>query len=142
MAIHLIKLCVGAERLDDLEAWVRKRVAANKAAGLGPVHDHVTRMFPKRGEELVKAGSLYWVIRGQILARQRILGLETVTGVDGVQRCAILLDPALTPTHPYPRKAFQGWRYLKPEDAPPDLSGGAAAEAPALRAELAELGLL
>ncbi len=146
MVLHLIKLSVGSTGLESLEDWVRRRAAANERAGRGHVHDHVTRMFPRRGREIVDGGSLYWVIKGVVLARQRIVGLEPETGADGVERCCILLDPPLIPTEAQPRRAFQGWRYLRMEDAPADLkmSGGnadAAAQA-RLYAQLADLGLL
>ncbi|MEO1310483.1 MAG: DUF1489 domain-containing protein [Pseudomonadota bacterium] len=143
MTIHLIKLCVGAETLADLEAWRDKRSGLLAGAGEKGVHDHVTRMFPKRRDELLAGGSLYWVIKRRILARQEIVDLEEVTGADGIARCRIVLDREIVPTEAQPRSAFQGWRYLKPEDAPPDRHGGGRGDAPAaLRDELAELGLL
>lgn len=140
MTVHLVKLCVGATSVADLEAWVTRRTRSNVVSGFGPVHDHVTRMFPKRHDELINGGSIYWVIKGEIRVRQKILALETVTDAEGGVRCAILLDPPLKLVMPQPRKAFQGWRYLSPEDAPPDLNGSAA-EAD-LQSELSELGLL
>ena len=147
MALHIVKLAVGAENMADMKRWVKRRTAYNRERGWGRVHDHVPRMFPRRDAELLEGGSIYWVIKGQILLRQRILRFETVTGSDEIDRCAILLDPALVATEPFPRKAFQGWRYLRGEDAPRDLSdvdkdGRLKRPPPALRAELAELGLL
>ncbi|MGF1543674.1 MAG: DUF1489 family protein [Parvularculaceae bacterium] len=156
MGLHLVKLCVGAETLDDLIDWVARRTTFNRRRGLGDVHDHVTRMFPRRCDELLAGGSMFWVIKGNVQARQAIRDLETETGEDGIARCRILLDPPLFPTEIQPRRAFQGWRYLKPEDAPRDARGargvrggsskrgspGKAAQDAKLRAELAELGLL
>ncbi|MEM9169607.1 MAG: DUF1489 domain-containing protein [Pseudomonadota bacterium] len=143
MALHLVKLCVGATSIDDLEAWVARRVAFNKRRGLGPVHDHVTRMTPRRRDELLDGGSLYWVIKGVVSVRQKLLGLETAAGEDGVRRCAILLDPPLIRTQAQPKAAFQGWRYLTAADAPPDVAAGDGGDAPErLKAELAALGLL
>ena len=147
MPLHLIKLSVGSENISDIENWVKRRSKLNHEDGRGRVHDHVTRMFPKRQDELLNGGSIFWVIKGQILVRQRLLRFETVTGDDQINRCAIIIDPKIHPTEPFPRKAFQGWRYLKAEDAPRDLadidvSKGAKAPPPALRAELADLGLL
>ena len=142
MTVHLVKLCVGADAVADLEAWVARRAAQNAAAGRGRVHDHVTRMFPRRRDELLDGGSIYWVIRGEVRARQRILDLEAVVGADGVERCAILLEPSLVLVAPQPRKAFQGWRYLRGADAPADIAGPGAVEEAELRAELSELGLL
>lgn len=142
MALHLIKLAAGADGVDELRRRIERSVAANIKAGRGAVHAHETRMHPRRREEILDGGSLYWVIRGVVLVRQRILGLETRKGADEIERCAVMLDPELVPTAAQPRRAFQGWRYLKAEDAPPDLSGAEASAPPALRAKLAELGLL
>jgi len=106
---------------------------------------HVTRMWPKRGDELVNGGSVYWVISGMISCRQRILRLEEVTGDDGISRCAIVLDPKLVRVAAVPRRPFQGWRYLRPEDSPPDLpvrDAGSEALPPELNAALAEIGVL
>ena len=142
MALHLLKLCVGAASVADMEEWVARRAAANVKAGLGPVTQHTTRMFPKRREELLDGGSLYWVVKGVILIRQRIVDLGTVAGEDGIERCEIVLDRTLHPTQAQPRRAFQGWRYLTSEDAPADLDKKSAEAPSELRAKLAELGLL
>ena len=135
--INLVKLCVGAEGVEDLIAWQRQRYA-----GATPVH--VTRMWPKRAEEILAGGSLYWVFKGAVLARQRILGLEPREGGDGISRCAILLDPEVIRTEAAPKRPFQGWRYLKPEDSPRDLRPGRERDDPLpndlLRA-LSEIGL-
>ena len=98
-------------------------------------------MWPKRSAELIAGGSLYWVIKGRVLARQRILALEPRRGADGIERCAIRLDPEVVRTLPQPRRPFQGWRYLRPEDAPPDLAALPAVPL-GLMAELAEIGVL
>jgi len=143
MTLHLIKLCAGAESVDDLVARIGFRRRVNEAAGQGPIHDHVTRMQPRREKELLDGGSIYWVIKGVVLARQNILGFERRTGKDEIERTAILLDPAYVLTEPQPRRAFQGWRYLTGEDAPKDLKKrGRKSPPPELGAELAELGLL
>jgi hypothetical protein len=145
MPLHLLKLCVGCESVEDLMTWQGERTAEHRARGEDPRPFHVTRMWPKREAELVAGGSLYWVIKGLVLARQRILGLERREGEDGVSRCLIRLDPEVVRTLPQPRRAFQGWRYLRPEDAPRDL-GAAAAQAvempPQLVAGLAAVGVL
>ena len=100
-------------------------------------------MTPKRGADLLDGGSIYWVIKGQIGARQKLLGLEPIVGEDGVRRCALLLDEEAVAVAPRPMRAFQGWRYLAAEDAPADLAASGAAEMPEeLRRQLAELGLL
>ncbi|MCC6306039.1 MAG: DUF1489 domain-containing protein [Rhodobacteraceae bacterium] len=138
--IHLVKLCVGAESVEDLARWQesqRPRWPEGRAL-------HLTRMWPKRQGELLAGGSLYWVIKGLVLCRQRLLGLEERRGADGIRRCALLLDPAILRTEPVPRAAFQGWRYLAPGDAPRDLLAGRPREEalpPRLAAALAEIGL-
>ncbi len=136
--VNLLKLCVGAEGIDDLAAWQAERQARTGRVA------HVTRMWPRREAELLAGGSLYWVIRGAVLVRQRVLGLEQAMGADGVPRCAIVLDPTLLRTEAQPRRPFQGWRYLAPEDAPSDLAPGRAAEdalPPSLALALEEIGV-
>jgi hypothetical protein len=140
MTIHLLKLCVGAERVEDLTDWQ----ATPRAKGPDGLPRHVTRMWPKRSDEVLAGGSLYWVFKGMILARQRILRFDEVDRGDGIARCGIVLDPAVVRTEAVPRRPFQGWRYLAAEDAPRDLRRDAArAEAlpPRLEAALAEIGL-
>lgn len=141
--LHLLKLCVGADGVDDLVEWQAHRSAEARAAGQDPRPVHVTRMRPRREAELLDGGSLYWVIKGMVLARQRVLALEPQRGADGIERCAIRLDPEVVRTLPQPRRAFQGWRYLRAEDAPADLIGrGATDLPPRLAAGLAVVGVL
>lgn len=146
MALHLIKLCVGALSIDDLAAWQRGRIAARKKAGLTPFADHTTFQMPKRHEELLAGGSLYWVMKGTITVRQSIVGLEDGSKEDGTPCCVILLDPTLVPVRPIARRPFQGWRYLAGTDAPADLSGAAeddlAAMPARMRKALADLCLI
>ena len=145
MALHLIKLCVGAESIQDLRDWVSERALTAVASGLEPHSTHVTRMVPKRAEELLDGGSLYWIIKGQVAARQKLLDLQTVTGADGITRCALILGPEVIEVAPAGRRPFQGWRYLEPEVAPRDLgaSGAGLEDMPdEMKRELAELGLL
>ncbi|MBB4064883.1 DUF1489 family protein [Gellertiella hungarica] len=145
MALHLLKLCVGADSIEDLREWVSRRSLIAMAAGLEPHSIHTTRMVPKRIEELLDGGSLYWVIRGQVQARQTLIDIRTFTGEDGITRCDLVLGPEVIETSLQPRRPFQGWRYLKPEDAPRDLStlGAGVTEMPDdLKRELMELGLL
>lgn len=113
--IHLQKLCVGADGPADLLAWQQGR--PDQWGGT----IHVTRSRPRRAEELLAGGSLYWVMKGAIACRQLIIGLEEVRGADGVNRCAIVLDRTLIRTTPTSRRAFQGWRYLEAEAAPRDI---------------------
>ena len=144
MALHLIKLCVGADSIEDLREWVSERAMNAIAAGLERHTTHTTRMVPKRVEELLDGGSLYWVIKGQVQARQKLLGIETFTDAEGIHRCRLILDPSVVETTGQPKRPFQGWRYYPQDDVPRDLDSlGAAAELPAdLRRELSELGLL
>ncbi len=138
MALHMIKLCVGVSEIEELEHWVREAKAGRETL------DHTTRMFPKRRDELLAGGSLYWVIRGLILCRQPIADLVAVKGSDGIERCRIDFKPRIVPVIPAPRRAFQGWRYLEPADAPADLPKGGSAKGMTdkMRRELSELGLL
>lgn len=141
MTIHLIKLSVGAEAVDDLARWQQTVIRRNKGTALDGYTHHTTRMFPKRAEELKDGGSIYWVINRQIQCRQRILDLQEVQTGEG-RKCVLVLDPDLIRVRPVARGPFQGWRYLKPEDAPADLRHGADHDDLPIRTELAELGLL
>jgi len=143
--IHLLKLCVGCESVEHLLDWQARRAAERLAAGDDPRPFHVTRMRPKRAPEILDGGSLFWVVKGLVLCRQRVVALEAVQGEDGIERCRLRLDPQVVRTAPQPRCAFQGWRYLRPADAPADLAAaaaGAPALPPALAAGLAEIGVL
>ena len=139
--VNILKLSVGTESVEGLERWQRRPQVRSPSG-----HPrHVTRMWPRREEELTAGGSIYWVIRGVVMARQRIVGLEEVVREDGVRRCGLVLDPELVRTEPQPRRPFQGWRYLAPGDAPRDLAPGRAGEAPLpprLAAALSEIGVL
>jgi hypothetical protein len=135
--IHIVKLCVGIESFEDLE----QRLATRGGATLG----HVTRMRPKQEEALLNGGSLYWVIKGAVQARQEIKALEEVIGDDGIKRCRIVLKLPLIRTQNAPRRPFQGWRYLKPEDAPTDMPKGREHEDELpleMAQKLADLGLI
>ncbi|MEQ8401447.1 MAG: DUF1489 family protein [Roseitalea porphyridii] len=145
MALHLLKLCVGAESVDDHRAWIAARMADKRRLGLVEESIHTTRMIPKRADEIIGQGSLYWVTKGRVQSRQRVIDIRPFVDDQGISRCDLVLEPELILTVPQPRRPFQGWRYLKPEDAPADLGDGAAGLAempPSMRAELADLGLL
>lgn len=146
MTLNIVKLCVGAASVEDLAAWQAERLQEQRAEGATPRLFHATFQSPKRQDDLLDGGSLYWVIKGQIQARQSLLGFEDGFKRDGSRCCLILLDRPLIPVRPVPRRAFQGWRYLRPEDAPADLAGGSggdiAAMPPAMRRALMELCLI
>ena len=140
----MVKLCVGADSVEDLQSWVAERLAV-AARDNQPVEQfHQTRMVPKRIDEILDGGSLYWVIKGKVQVRQPILAFRPVVDGEGIKRCRIVLEPRFVLTDWQPRRAFQGWRYLSPEEAPQDLGAGGdmAAMPPELRRELADLGLL
>lgn len=138
-SLHLIKLCVGAEKVEDLTEWQ----ASARAKGPDGLPRHVTRMWPKRADDLLDGGSLYWVIKGLVLARQRIVRLDEVDRGDGKKRCGIVMDPIVYRTESVPKRPFQGWRYLPGTDAPRDLSLDRANEdlPPTLMAALADIGV-
>ena len=145
MPLHLIKLCVGCDSVRELEGWIKQRLKDKRKRGEKPEHVHRTRMVPKRAAELVDGGSLYWVIRGEVVCRQRILDVRPFRDKDGIGRCGLVLDPKVILVAPRPHRAFQGWRYLAAKDAPRDLekaTPGAAAMPEKLRRELRELGLM
>ncbi|MCC7250367.1 DUF1489 domain-containing protein [Hyphomicrobium sp.] len=146
MALHIIKLCVGVSAIEDLAAWQRERIREQKARGEKPRLFHATLQTPKRQKELLDGGSLYWVIKGTIQVRQKLVGFEEGQKEDGSPCCRMLLDAKLVPVRPAPRRAFQGWRYLSDDDAPEDLgSGGSddlAALPPDMRRALLDLGLI
>ena len=145
MPLHLIKLCVGCDSVADLEDWIKQKLKEKKRRGQKLEHIHTTRMVPKRADELADGGSLFWVIRGQISCRERILDIRPFNDKDGIGRCRVVLDGKLVLVEPRPRSAFQGWRYLEVKEAPRDLSRaapGAAKMPEQMRRELRELGLL
>jgi hypothetical protein len=137
--IHLIKLAVGIRDITHLEGAQRARAEAHGDLAIRRVH---TRNKPVRPE--AAEGSLYWVIQGVIRCRQRILRFETGLDVEGKSHCMIVLEPDLITVRPTRRAAFQGWRYLDPDAAPPDLPRGMSEDPPpeAMLAELRSLGLI
>lgn len=146
MSVHLVKLAVGIETIDHLRERQKNRILESKANGGKPVLRILTRNTPRRADEILESdGSLFWVIRGRILVRQRITAIEPATGHDGKPRCAIHLGRKLIRVEPRRSRPFQGWRYLEVENAPADLRTGRRAEReppPEMAAELRELGLI
>ena len=145
MTLHLQKLCVGCDSPEDLRRWIDQRMADRRSRGAPQEQVHTTRMTPKRADELLDGGSLYWVIKGVILVRQPLTDLRPAKGADGIDRCDLVLTPELVPVRPTPRRAFQGWRYLAAHEAPPDVADDER-KAPGLPAhlvaELVALGLI
>jgi hypothetical protein len=142
MTLHLQKLAVGIEDPGHLARVQAARAFRRDGRTLVPGW---TRRAPTRSDALLAGGSIYWVVKGAMRVRQRLVGFEADTDDGGRGFCRMLLDPELVPVLPRPRKPFQGWRYLRAEDAPPDLSaaGEGAAEMPGeMLAELRALGLL
>ncbi|WP_420404120.1 DUF1489 family protein [Nisaea sp.] len=146
MPLNLIKLCVGIESVEQLERYRAEQRLRAESDGGEPCSVHRTRSFPRRAEEILEGGSLYWVIKGQVRARQRILRLEEIASEDGRPRCGIVMDLDVVRVLPRPHRAFQGWRYLEEADAPQDLydSGGGMDDdmPPEMQQELRRLGIL
>ena len=145
MPLHIIKLAVGCESVKELTGWVAERMQAAKKKGLPPHHVHITRMTPKRVEDVLGGGSLYWVIRGEIAAREKIIAIEPFRDRDGIGRCRLVMQPKVIAVLPRPMRPFQGWRYFAESDAPRDLESagtGVAAMPEPMRRELRDLGLL
>jgi hypothetical protein len=145
MTVHLIKLCVGVDTVRELAEWQAERLTRLERAGKVPELCHRTLQTPRRRDEVLDGGSLYWVIKGFVLVRQRVIDLRPDAKDDGTACCGIVLDDDLVATRPHPRRAFQGWRYLDPVDAPRDVTG--LAEEPddmplAMRKDLRELRLI
>ncbi len=138
--VHLLKLSVGTEDVAGLMAWQSSKRAQTEDG----LPRHITRMWPKRGDEILNGGSIFWVIKGVILCRQPVLRLDEYTGSDGIRRCSIVSQPGLIRVEATPKRAFQGWRYLAVADAPRDLPDGRQEEEalpPELSKALAAIGV-
>jgi hypothetical protein len=145
MTVHLVKLCVGVDTVEELHEWQFSHLKALRKARKPAEHCHRTMQTPKRRNEILDGGSLYWVIKGLILVRQRVLDLRADLKDDGTACCGIVLDPKLVATRPQARRPFQGWRYLDPADVPPDLRAYAPSRRqppPGMREDLRELRLI
>jgi hypothetical protein len=145
MALNILKLCVGADSISDLEGWIAFRLDEKRRFGLPQEQYHTTRMVPRRIDLATPNGSLYWVIKGQVSARQILKEIRPFTDADGIGRCHLVLEPVVIPVDPRPCRPFQGWRYLDPKDAPADLGsrGTGSGQLPEeMRRELASLGLI
>ena len=149
MTLHLIKLAVGVEDVTHLLCIQASRISRSKEGARGALADgrlvHLTRQMPKRADELLAGGSIYWVIRGLVQARQRLVEVEKIMTDEGRSACALVLDPALVEVEPRPQRAFQGWRYLDTAKAPKDRAIASAEEKPlpeSMARELRDLGLI
>jgi hypothetical protein len=138
--LHLLKMAVGASNVDELRRFRAQRFAERGESWV------YTRNHPRRAEEILNGGSLYWVVKGQIRARHRDIGFRSQRDDNGRTYCLILTDPEFVVTLPRPFRPFQGWRYLAPPDAPRDAPGGPGGDFAALPdhmlVELRELGLI
>ncbi len=145
MALHILKLSVGAESVADLENWIAEKLALRRKAKQPLEHLHRTRMVPKRQAELLDGGSIYWVIKGQIAARQQLIDIRPYTDDSGTGQCHLVMDPPVILVSPRRCRPFQGWRYLQAHEAPPDLRSEIAdlGQMPEkMQKELRELGLI
>ncbi len=143
--LHLLKMCVGITSVGHLRDAQAKRLDALHDAGDPALLRHWTRHTPRRADEILDGGSIYWIIAGQIRARQRIIAIERNQAHGTNKRCALVLDSTVVETEPRGARPMQGWRYLNAADAPPDLKLGSDApdDMPAkLVRELRALGLL
>ena len=113
--LHITKLCVGIRDIDELRGWQAERARVD-----APLR-HRTRFAPKRRDEVLAGGSIYWVVNGTMLVRQRLLDIVEDTRKDGSACTGFVLDPELVPLEGRVTKPFQGWRYLRAEDAPADM---------------------
>lgn len=141
MTVHLIKLSVGPESLSDLERWQQSRLRDLKKRGQPAELVHITRHMPKRAAEVLDGGSIYWVIKGWLCARQKLIELRPLT-CDGVPHCGLVCAPEMIRIQPRQHRPFQGWRYFDPKNAPPDLVKGTQDLSEEMLRELSELGLL
>ncbi|MBI1262278.1 MAG: DUF1489 family protein [Rhizobiales bacterium] len=144
MTVHLIKLCVGGRDVEDLRAWQTSRASTKKRTKGMTYPVHVTRMSPTRVDELLDGGSLYWVMKGHVRCRQRLVDIETFVDAEGVKRCKLVLDPEIVVVQRREKRPFQGWRYYDAKDVPPDAASGMEADdmPDEMREELEALGLL
>jgi len=144
MALHLLKLSVGSDTLDDVRGWAARSADAQAAMGRKRLSRSTTRMAPRRADEVLDGGSLYWVVKGVVQARQPVMGFSPFKDADGIGRVEVFLSPEVVAVRPRPCRPFQGWRYLRAQDAPNDMpvSSQDSKIPPAMRQELMELCLL
>lgn len=142
MDLHIIKMCVGVEDVEHLAHLQKMRLEREGVLA------HITRNTPRRAEQILEGGSIYWVIKKFVRVRQRLVGIERGINSEGKPSCALVLDPNLVRTQLKEFRPFQGWRYFKSQDAPADLEGhrkpgGVSDTLPVnMAAELKSLGLI
>ncbi len=146
MSVHLLRMAAGLDTVAGLRERQAERLRNYKNfSGKRGVLQTYTRNVPKRADELIDGGSIYWVLKKHIRARQRILGVSREIDDEGRAFCLIRIDPELILVEPRAHRAFQGWRYLPSDDAPPDLGANAAEEVELptdMANELRSLGLI
>lgn len=149
MALHLLKMAVGVDDISHLARLQASRLERARAEGEPAELRHFTRNTPRRARDIVDGGSIYWIIRGGVRARQRILRIDRGVNADGRPRCVLVLDPSLVAVAGTPQRPLRGWRYLEAAEAPPDRAWRLQGEAemppelpPEMESELRRLGLL
>ena len=146
MTLHLIKLAVGAESVQHLKDRQTLRYKSYNTNNGKSDFRILTRNMPRRGDEIIdKGGSIFWVVKGQILVRQKIVSIELLKKMVNERRCAIYLDVSFIPVYPKRFRPFQGWRYLEGKLAPSDLPKSKMFDkepSAEMAAELSELGLI
>ncbi|WP_068082475.1 DUF1489 family protein [Polycladidibacter stylochi] len=147
MTLHLVKLCVGVDSVEQLRSYVEQRQIIALANGLSDEQIHTTRMVPTRSQELLDGGSLYWVIKGVIQARQKLIDIRVYNDNSGRKCCDLVMEPHVVNVQHQPKRPFQGWRYLKDGEQPQDSLRGASAldtstMPEVMRLELEELCLI
>lgn len=144
MTLHIVKLAVGIRDIEHLAEVQERRLKESRRGGRKGKLFHRTRHRPRREALLLDGGSMYWVVKGRVCVRQRLLGFESDKDEEGRPFCRMLIDPKLVETESWPHRAFQGWRYLQPADAPRDRMSrrGEGDLPPEMAAELRELGLI
>ncbi len=119
MTVHILKLCVGIDSIEHLTEVRRGREPLLYNGT--PCNFHITRFRPKRAAEILDGGSIYWIIRGFVQLRQRIIALDPIE-TDSGTKCKIIMDARIFRTESQPRRPHQGWRYLETPDAPGDIA--------------------
>lgn len=146
MTVHILRRAFHVDSVEELVQDQKQRIEAERAEGRPRRLYQRMRVTPTRAEEILDGGSIYWVIKGYVRARQRVLEIEPRTDSEGRKRCFLRLDPKLVPTVLHPLKPRRGWRYLEDAEAPPDRTKSAKEDGGELPSEMAdelrELGLL